>query len=157
MRVKIYCLSALLVVVLFIIFYYFEPFIPNKIIVCQSRHTLIHDDFRLDSNIGFTIGNHKGELTIYGIAEENGRRSQISRVINFTYVNHDDIYVLKNQYVEHLSTDSSSDSNADDHFPAFFYEPGKEITFKIEYDEYHNPVIYLHSMPTFYCKKYRDI
>lgn len=46
MRVKIYCLSALLVVVLFIIFYYFEPFIPNKIIVCQSRHTLIHDDFR---------------------------------------------------------------------------------------------------------------
>lgn len=57
MRVKIYCLSALLVVVLFIIFYYFEPFIPNKIIVCQSRHTLIHDDFRLDSNIGFTLGN----------------------------------------------------------------------------------------------------
>lgn len=131
MRVKIYCVSALLVVVLFIIFYYFESFIPNKIIVCQSRHTLIHDDFRLDSNIGFTLGNHKGELTIYGIAEENGRRSQISRVINFTYVNHDDIYVLKNQYVEHLSTDSSSDSNADDHFPAFFYEPGKRLRLKL--------------------------
>ncbi|HAT1613122.1 TPA: hypothetical protein I8Y12_004487 [Raoultella planticola] len=157
MRVKIYYLFALLVVVLLIIFYYFKPFLQDKVIVCQSRHTLIHDDFRLDSNIGFTLGNHKGELTIHGIAVENGRRSQIGRAINFTYVNHDDIYVLKHQYVEHLSSDSSSDSNADDHFPAFFYEPGKEITLKIEYDKYHNPVIYLHSMPIFYCKKYRDV
>ncbi|HAT1578231.1 TPA: hypothetical protein I8Y25_004680 [Raoultella ornithinolytica] len=157
MRVKVYCLSALLIVVLLIIFYYFKPLPSNKGIACQSRHTLIHDDFRLDSNIGFTLGNYKGELTIYGIAAENGRRSQISRVINFTYVNYGNIYFLKNQHVENMSTDSSKDSSVDTYFPAFFYEPGKEMTIKIEYDKYRNPLIYFHNMPTFYCKKYQDI
>lgn len=157
MRTKIYYLATLPIAAVFAAVYFFNIDDSNNKVVCQSRHTLLHDGFRLDSNFGFTLANDKGELTVHAIAAENGVQSQVGRVINFTYVKNNDVYILKNQYVEYLSTDNSKGSNVDFHFPAFFYEAGKELALKIEYDKYHNPVIYLHNMPMFYCKKYNHV
>lgn len=157
MRTKIYSLITLLIAAVSAVVYFYQADEVNNKIVCQSRHTLLHDGFRLDSNFGFILANDKGEITVHAIAAENGVQSQIGRVINFTYMKNNNVYILKNQYVEYLSSDNSKSSNVDFHFPAFFYEAGKELALKIEYDKYHNPVIYLHNMPMFYCKKYNHV
>ncbi|MEL0552562.1 hypothetical protein EDF82_3293 [Raoultella sp. BIGb0399] len=126
----------------------------TRTIQCQSRQILIHDDFKADANYGFTFSENKGEVTIHGLAMEKNEQITISRAIKFTFINNDDVYILKNTNIEYLSSaDSQKSSQTNVHYPAFYYESGKELILKIVPDKYDNSVIYLHNMPLFYCKK----
>ncbi|WP_174510410.1 hypothetical protein [Klebsiella oxytoca] len=130
-------------------------FALTKEMSCQSRHTLIHDNLTLDVNYGFTFGNNQGELTIHGVATENNLHAQIRRIVNFSYAKNNGVYILHSQRLESLSGDESDESSVNAHFPAFFYETGKDTIVKIERDKFNTPVIYLHMMPVFYCKAFR--
>lgn len=129
------------------------PLRTGKVISCQSLHTIIQNDFRLEANYGFIIGDNKGELTIYGYSKENGVRLNIRRAIGFTYTKTDNIYRLQSTRIESISGDKSAESNVNVHLPAFFYQTGKDLTMQITRDEFNVPVIFVHNMPMFYCKK----
>lgn len=123
---------------------------------CQSRHTLLHGNFSLDANYSFTLGHKQGDLNINGIASEDGATFPVSRLIHFTWRKTENIYTLKTDHIEYLSSDKSQDSNVNHHYPSFFYEPGKSLTIAIERDKFDTPIIYINSMPIFYCKKYTN-
>ena len=48
MRTKIYYLATLPIAAVFAAVYFFNIDDSNNKVVCQSRHTLLHDGFRLD-------------------------------------------------------------------------------------------------------------
>lgn len=123
----------------------------SEAISCQSQHTLIHSDFKLHANYAFTFGENQGELNISGTITDGKKHVQISRSIYFSYTQMNNNYILQSQHIEHLSADNSQNSDINHHFPSFFYEPGKSITFKIMNDNHNNKIIYLYNMPVYYC------
>lgn len=131
-----------------------KPSTLNSTMSCQSRHTLIKDDLRLDANYGFVLGDNNGELNIHGIVVEGDAYYQIRRLIMFSYTKSHGVYILRSQNIENLSNDTSADSNVNTLLPSFFYEAGKSIAFRVEDDKYGNPVVYMHNMPYFFCKAY---
>lgn len=133
--------------------YFSSPLRSTKVISCQSLHTLIQNNFKLEANYGFIIGDNKGELTIYGYSKENGSRLNIRRAISFTYTKTDNIYRLQSTRIESISGDESVKSNVDVYLPSFFHQTGKDLTMQITRDDFNIPVFFVHNMPMFYCKK----
>lgn len=99
---------------------YLQPALTReKTISCQSRYTLSQNNFKLDANYGFIIGDNKGELTIYGYSIENGVHVNIRRAIRFTYTKIDNVYRLHNTRIESIVGDESEKGNINIHLPAF--------------------------------------
>lgn len=136
-----------------IVLFIYNTVSQAPILSCQGRNTLLHDGFTLDATYSFIFGKKNGELNISGIATEDGKSYQISRLIHFNYRKERNIYSLQNINVEYLSRDNSKESNVDRHYLSFFYEKGKKLTLKIEKDIHDVPVIYMHDIPIFYCGK----
>ncbi len=133
--------------------YLSQPLKVDTVISCQSRHTLINDNLKLDADYGFIIGGNKGELSVHGYSIENGNRINIRRAISFSYTKMDDIYTLYSKRIESFNGDNSENGNINANFPEFFYQPGKDITIKINRDKFDVPIIFVHNMPLFYCNK----
>lgn len=133
---------------------YLQPALTReKTISCQSRYTLSQNNFKLDANYGFIIGDNKGELTIYGYSIENGVHVNIRRAIRFTYTKIDNVYRLHNTKIESIVGDESEKGNINIHLPAFFNHEGEVLTMQITHDKFNVPVFFVHNMPMFYCKK----
>ncbi|WP_174509681.1 hypothetical protein [Klebsiella oxytoca] len=146
------CLIAILAGGVYLLLQYNASVSGDETISCQSQNTVIHDDFRLNASYVFTLSKNKGEISISGLATEGEKQYQISRAIYFSYNKSDSIYVLQSHNIENFSPDESQGSNVNHHLPAFFYEPEKNLTIKIQEDRHHNKIISLYNIPIFYCR-----
>lgn len=124
----------------------------NDNIVCEAKHSLLHDEFEIKAIYRFIMGDNVGVILINGTAHHGPDRYTISREVYFNYKKQSgNDYLLTSQRVYTNPIDTLPDLLAQQHYPSFFLVENKKLNFHINSVNKTDYIISFVSTPLFYC------
>jgi hypothetical protein len=78
---------------------------------------------------------------------------RLSRQIHFDYQRAAKDFTLASTQVEVFSSDRGQQGQVEEHWPTFFIQPGRQLTFNVQIDRYGRTVASLGDNPIFYCSQ----
>ncbi|MCS3407309.1 hypothetical protein [Serratia sp. AKBS12] len=118
---------------------------------CEVYHSLYHDSVRIKANYHLIMADGSGVFMLNGSIESDNKIYPLSRDVYFTYRRQGgNGYLFKNKAIQKKPLDNVPEQVFTAHYPAFFSEAEKNITFNF-YKEKKGYVISFVSTPLFYC------
>jgi hypothetical protein len=122
-------------------------------IKCLASHSLIHHDARIDASYFFHLKNSSGLLKLDGIFKTGNEPEHISREVNFSYTQTNNVYTITNTKLIKFPLENVDAKKMAEHYPDFFLKEGATITLQfIPFDKHGYNVTFNHSL-LFYCNK----
>ncbi|SNY61502.1 hypothetical protein [Enterobacter sp. CC120223-11] len=126
----------------------------EKVIDCKITHTLHHDVDTVSITYKLHMADNIGTMIMYGIFDEAGKKSIISRQVMFDYKSVDDTgYQLVSKEIISFSAETVSLDAMQRHYPGFFLKEGMHLFMSIsDFSEYSLAISYVSDV-LFICSK----
>lgn len=123
-------------------------------ISCEIKHNLHHGNTDIRSFYKLIMKNNSGIMMINGKVNDGREGYIISREIHFIYQKKSgNDYQFISNLIHKNPIDNIPDVLYKAHYPDFFIEKGKMLTFNISQDNNKNYIVSFVSTPLFYCNK----
>jgi len=110
----------------------------QRVIDCQIVHKLHHDGDVISATYKLHMADNTGTMIIYGIFDEAGKKSIISRQVIFNYKSVDDTgYQLISTKIISLSGETVKPESMSKHYPLFFSQGNMQLFLTVrEFSKY---------------------